>query len=241
MHVLNRFLDKGASTYNDPERAAFYRRHRRFLVITGLACILGALTLAYHLGPFVFLAMTGLSALGAIYSITIVPMRLRRLWRYSKIKDVPGSKTLSEALAWGVVITLVPLLESPPIATSVAASSFLYVFSIVSVRSALFDIFQIQGDLIVGVETLPLTLGEEKTLLLLKGVVAFGALVLLVSPALSPLTPFSYLLLGTLLSMLLSLLTYQKRWLYPGPRLEVLVEANFFLAGLLGLIWQLAS
>ena len=241
MHVLNRFLDKGASTYNDPERANFYKRHRIFLILTGMASILVALFLSYRLGPPVFFAMAGLSILGIIYSVPIVPIRLRHLWRYSKIKDIPGSKTFSEALAWGAVITFLPLLEPGPIDWGPTIISFLTVFSMVYVRSALFDIFQVQGDLIVGVETLPITLGEKRTLVLLKGVILLAALILLVAFILGLVNPFSYALIFCLLTMTLCLLVYEKRWLYPGTRMEYLVEGNFYLAGLLGLLWQILS
>jgi 4-hydroxy-3-methylbut-2-enyl diphosphate reductase len=203
--------------------------------------MIGALALSYHLGTMVFFAIAGLSILGIIYSIPIVPIRLRHLWRYSKIKDVPGSKTLSVALAWGVLISLLPLLEPTSMGWPVAILSFLYVFSIVYVRSALFDIFQVQGDLIVGVETLPIVLGEKRTLLLLKWIILFGALVLASGAFTGLAGPFSYLLLLVFLSLRLCLLIYQKRWLYPGTRLEAMVEGNFFLAGLLALIWQIFS
>ena len=241
MHVLNRFLDKGASTYNDPERANYYRRHRIWLILTGIASIMGALALSYYLGARVFFAMAGLSILGIIYSIPVVPISLRHLWRYSKIKDIPGSKTLSEALGWSAVITLLPLLESGQVEWPAAIISFLLVFSMVYVRSALFDIFQVQGDLIVGVETLPITLGEKRTLLLLKGIILSTALILIAVPIFGLAGPFSYCLLLPLLSLLISLLIYEKRWLYTGTRLEAIVEGNFYLAGLLGLIWHLLS
>jgi len=241
MHVLNRFLDKGASTYDDPERAGFYRKHRGFLILSGVFSIIGALGLSYYLGTMVFFAIAGLSILGIIYSIPIVPISLRHLWRYSKIKDIPGSKTLSVALAWGVLISLLPLLESSSMAWPAAIVSFLVVFSIVYVRSALFDIFQVQGDLIVGVETLPIVLGEKRTLLLLWWIILFGAL-FLASAALTGLVgPFSYLLLLVFLSLSFCLFIYQKRWLYPGTRLEAMVEGNFFFAGLLALIWKIFS
>jgi len=238
MHVFNRFLDKGASTYNDPERATFYRNHRTFLILTGIASIIGALALSYHFGTSVFFAMVGLSILGIIYSIPIVPIRPRH-GRYLKIKDIPGSKTLSEALAWGVVITLLPLLESVRVEWTPSIISFLFVFSMVYVRSALFDIFQVQGDLIVGVETLPITLGEKKTLRLLKGIIALTTLIVLAAAFFNLVGPFSFLLLVCFLSLTFCLFIYEKRWLYPGTRLEYLVEGNLFLSGLLGLIWQI--
>ena len=239
MHVLNRFLDKGASAYNDPERALFYRRHKILLILSGIVTTVGALTLSYTLGATAFFAMAGLSILGIIYSIPIVPISRRHLWRYSKIKDIPGSKTLSEALAWGAVIALLPLLESEPVNLGATIVSFLIIFALVYTRSALFDIFHLQGDLIVGVETLPITVGEKRTLFILKRVILFAGLVLVAAFFAGLVEAFAFLMLLSLLSLMLSLYTYEKRWLYPGTRLEALVEANFFLAGLLALLWVL--
>jgi 4-hydroxy-3-methylbut-2-enyl diphosphate reductase len=241
MHVLNRFLDKGASTYNDPEMAHFYKRHRNFLIITGIASIIGALILAYLLGTPIFLAVAGISVLGIIYSIPIVPGKRRVQWRYSKIKDIPGSKTFSVAFAWAALIALIPLLESTPLKWAPAFISFLFVFSMVYVRSALFDIFQVQGDLIVGEETLPIILGERRTLLLLKGLLFSVALLLVAAPIFGLVGPFSYLLVFSYLSLTLCLFTYERRWVYPSARLEAMVDGNFFLAGLLGLMWQILT
>jgi 4-hydroxy-3-methylbut-2-enyl diphosphate reductase len=238
MRVLNRFLDKGASVYNDPELATFYRKYRTFLIVSGIVSIIVALALSLYLGLWVFCAMVGLNLLGIAYSIPLVPGGIRHLWRYSRIKDFPGSKTLSEALAWGVVIALLPLLGGHAIGLLASVAAFIFVFSITYIRSALFDIFQAQGDLFVGAETLPITLGEERTLMLLKGVALFLGLFLIAAPLSGAVGPFSYLLLISVLSSTLCLLAYERRWLHPGRRFEALVEGNFFLAGLLGLIWQ---
>ncbi len=238
MYVLNRFLDRGASAYNDPGMASFYRRHRFPLICSGVAAIASVLGMAYHLGSHVFLAMAALSVLGVIYSIPLVPPQLRHLWRFTKIKDIPGSKTLSEAIAWAMVIALVPQLGSDPAGAPEIIVIFLIVFTMVYIRSALFDIFQAQGDLIVGAETLPITLGEKRTLWLLKLVTLAGALLVFVAPALSPVIPLSFLLLLCYALLMLALLAYEKRWLYPGTRLGAMVEGSFFLAGLLALLWH---
>ena len=238
MHVLNRFLDKGASTYNDPERANFHRKHKLFLILSGITAIAGALALSFYLRIGVFLAITGLILLGIVYSITIVPVKLRSLWRYSKIKDIPGSKTLSEAFAWAVVITLLPLLEKPDMPWPGVLISFYVILSIAFVRSAFFDIFQVQGDLIVGVETLPITLGEKKTFILLKLIIISVALVLIIASLTNLVSHFAILLLLCSLTLALSLAVYENRLIYPGPLFEYLVEGNLFLAGILGLLWQ---
>ncbi|MEW6669424.1 MAG: 4-hydroxy-3-methylbut-2-enyl diphosphate reductase [Thermodesulfobacteriota bacterium] len=241
MHVLNRFLDKGASTYNDPERARFYRRHRIWFFHTGIGAIVAALVLSFFLGSTVLLAMAGLSLLGMVYSIPVVPVSKRLIWRYSKIKDIPGSKTFSQALAWAALISLLPLLEPVAISWGPTLLSFFFVFAMVYVRSALFEIFELQGDLIVGRETLPIALGEKRTFLLLKGIILVGGLVLAVAPLVCSVCAFSYLLLPCFLSLTLTLLAYERRWLYPGTRLEAMVEGNLFLAGLLALCWHLLS
>jgi 4-hydroxy-3-methylbut-2-enyl diphosphate reductase len=241
MHVLNRFLDKGASAYNDPEVANFYRTHRTFLISSGVVSIVMVLALSFYLGLVVFFAMICLNLLGIAYSIPLVPERIRHLWEYSRIKDIPGSKTLSEALAWGVVIALLPLLGSQNVKLAASAVAFIFVCSITYIRSALFDIFQEQGDLIVGIETLPVILGEERTLRLLKMVAIFIALILITAPLTGAVGPFTYLLILSVLSSTLCLFAYERKRLHPGRRFEALVEGNFFLAGLLGVIWQILT
>jgi len=238
MHVVNRLLDKGASTYNDPERASFYRRYRSLLILSGLVAVAGALILSAFFGLAAFLATAGLSLLGTIYSLPIVPLRKRHLWRYSKIKDIPGSKTFAQAFAWAAVMALLPLLGTPRGPWTGEVVSFLFVFSVVYVRSAFFDIFQVQGDLIVGAETLPITLGEKRTLWLLKWVMLVGSILLAVAPLFRWVGPFAYLLLLCYLTLTLCILAYERRALYPGTRSEAFVEASLFLAGFLALLWQ---
>jgi (E)-4-hydroxy-3-methyl-but-2-enyl pyrophosphate reductase len=238
MVVLNRLLDRGASAYNDPESALFFTRYRLPLLLSGILSIGAALLLAATLGLPYAIAMGALILLGALYSLPIIPQSRRHRWRYSKIKDIPGSKTLSQALAWGAVISLLPLLEPSPPAPAPSVIAFVFVFSIVYVRSALFDIFQVQGDLIVGAETLPITLGEKRTLILLKGVLVGGTATLLGAAFLSVNGPFAYFLLPCYGTLTFCILAHEKHWVHPGMALEALVEGNLFLAGLLGLFWQ---
>lgn len=239
MHVLNRFLDKGVSTYNDPERAHFYRKHRIYLIVTGVAAILGSLVIGVYQGLTVFLAITGISILGIIYSFNIVPMPIQHIWRYAKIKDIPASKTLAEALAWAAVISVIPLFEMEIIAWPATIIAFYIVLSMAYVRSAFFEILQVQGDLIVGVESLPIVLGERKTLLLLKGVIISVAIFLIIPPLFGMTNSFSYLLLVPLLSLSYCLFKYEKGLVSPGPRVELFLEGPLLMAGLFALIWRL--
>lgn len=235
MHVFNRFLDKGASAYNDPERARFHQEYRTLLVGTGLAAIAAALVLSFIMGPATFAALAGFSLLGVVYSVPLFPLPLKKRSRFLKLKDIPGSKALSEAFAWVAIICAVPLFRGDPIGWSAVAVTTIAVFSISYAKSVMFDIFQVQGDLIAGAETLPIVLGERKTSLLLKLILSFSALILAAAPVLGLVSPFSYLVLLTTLTLWLCLWAYEKQWLLPGIPLEALVEGNLFLAGLLGL------
>jgi 4-hydroxy-3-methylbut-2-enyl diphosphate reductase len=238
MHVLNRFLDKGASAYNDPERARFYGRYGYFLIGLGIVAIFAALALSYSVGPLTFYAVCGLSLLGTVYSIPLIPSRFRKQYRFSKIKDIPGSKTLSQALAMIAVVAFLPLLAADYISWSATVVTAVVVFLMAYVRSGLFDIFQLQGDLIVGAETLPVTLGEKRTLHLLKLLLLSCGLILFAASILKLIGVFSYLFLVTVLTLSICLFAYERRWFHPGIGLEALVESNFFLAGLLGFLYQ---
>jgi (E)-4-hydroxy-3-methyl-but-2-enyl pyrophosphate reductase len=239
MHVLNRFLDKGASAYNDPERAAFYDRHTFYLCLTGLCAISLALLLAYGIGKTTFLALFGFSFLGMLYSVPLIPSRIRKRYAYAKIKDIPGSKTLSQSLAWVAVISVLPRLNSEPWRWAFFVTTSLIIFLLSYARSALFDILELQGDLIVGKETLPLTIGIRKTSLIIKGALLLAASIFVLAPFFHWMNPVSYLLLLCIIGIYLCLTAYEKQWLYPGLSLEALVECNFLLAGAIASIWQI--
>jgi 4-hydroxy-3-methylbut-2-enyl diphosphate reductase len=239
MYVLNQFLDKGAGAYNDPERAAFLKKHKRLLIATGVGATAFSLLLAYGIGMAAFLSLCAFSLLGIIYSVPIVPKTLQQTHRYSKIKDVPGSRSLSEALAWVAVMGVLPLLEKGDIYWPGAVVSLLVLFLAAYSRSVLFDVFQVQGDLIVGTETLPILIGERKTLKFIKILLLSAGLVLFLGSLLGFSNPYGYVLFLSLIPLFLCVMAYEKRWLNPGIKLEAAVDGNFFLAGFLAVIWQL--
>jgi (E)-4-hydroxy-3-methyl-but-2-enyl pyrophosphate reductase len=237
MHVLNRFLDKGASAYNDPERAAFYRKHHLLLSVTGMCAIALALILAYGLGKTVFFSLAAFSILGMVYSVPLIPSAHRKDYPYAKIKDIPGSKTLSESLAWVAVIAVLPALDTSPFNWPLVLTTSSMVFLLSYARSGLFDILQLQGDLIVGKETLPITLGLKKTSIIIKCALLLSSLILVTAPLFHWMIPLSYLLVACVMGLYLCLNAYEKQWIYPGLTFEALLECNFLLAGVLAVLW----
>jgi (E)-4-hydroxy-3-methyl-but-2-enyl pyrophosphate reductase len=239
MHAFNRVLDKGASTYNDPERAKFHGRYGTFLVGLGGVAIFACLFLAYAKSVPTFFLLAALSLLGVLYSIPLVPRKIHARYPYARIKDIPGSKTVSEVMAWVALIAAPPLLEGQgDLSLSASVLTTLVVFLMCHVRILFFDVLRIQGDLIVGAETLPVTLGERRSLGLIRaGLLACGT-ILVTAPLLGWLGGYAFLLLLPTSTLYLCEVAYRRRRVQTGLSLEALVDSNFILAGLLAFLWR---
>ena len=107
------------------------------------------------------------------------------------------------------------------------------------VRSGLFDILNIQGDLIVGRETLPIALGEERALRLLLLLNNFFGIGIFLSAVFGMVSGLGYMLTTCFVISSIYLITFQKGWIREGYRLQAIVESNLLLAGLLAFIWKL--
>ena len=89
----------------------------------------------------------------------------------------------------------------------------------------------------MGSETLPITLGEKKALILLKLALSISALVLLCSFFLGWIGPIVIAVFAPVIGLSLCLLAYEKHWLSPGLTFEGFVEGNFLMAGLVAVLW----
>jgi 4-hydroxy-3-methylbut-2-enyl diphosphate reductase len=239
MHVLNRYADK-AAYYNDPSRAAFYERYRKPFFVAGIAATVLALLLSVIQGMAVLFSLLAMTALGLLYSVRLFPERWLAVVRVGKLKDIPASKTIFVAGAWSVVAALLPGFHSGLRVDGPTINALAAVFVIVFVRSAMFDLVDIQGDRFVGKETIPIVLGERRTRRLLICLVLLLAALLAAGPSLDLATGFSY---GMLLCSLYAgayLLVYQRQQMrHDSLRFEAMVETNFYLAGALALVYQL--
>ena len=235
MHNLNRFTDRKLQKFTDPLRSLFYEKYRwPYLVVSALSLAL-ALTLVFEHGPKPFLLLTGMSIFGILYSVQVIPKSLVANIRVRGLKEIPGSKTFLVAVAWAFVTTLIPAWSdsSDPDLTTLAVLFF--VFLLVFVRNALFDVFEVQGDRIVGKETLPVCIGEQRTLLILHSMMALLVVLLLLMPMLGFMAEAGYWLLPGILYLIGLTRLYSKGRINKGPKLEFYLETVFYL--LAGLTW----
>jgi 4-hydroxy-3-methylbut-2-enyl diphosphate reductase len=237
MHLLNQFTDE-ASKFNDPVQSMFYGRHRFFLLSTGAVSALLALGLSLLLDPVAFPFILAMSGLGLIYNLKIIPERLAAVTHIARLKEIPGSKTMFTAVAWGVLAALIPVVCSDQDLSWATAIAFFFVAGMIFIRSGLFEILAIEGDRVVGKETLAIALGKERTLnFLFLGTLVFMAVLLLAAWAeLIPSLGYALALCG--IYSLGYLFLYRQGWLESGLFLETLVEGNMILAGMLAFLWD---
>jgi (E)-4-hydroxy-3-methyl-but-2-enyl pyrophosphate reductase len=238
MHMLNNLTSRDADSYNDPERAAFYLRYKPAL--TALAVAAGAVGLitAYPLGLLPFTLLLVMSILGLSYNLRFVPEGFRAI-KYRRIRDIPGSKTILIALAWGTVTVLLPALSVFAHIGFDILIVFAWSVGMVYVRTAFFDILDMQGDRIVGKDTVPLVLGEARAYKQLQIILAILVLLLLSAGIGDMLPGLAVLLTVCPVFTLFVLRAHTRSAAFPSVRLEFLVESNFVLAGILSLLWAL--
>ena len=236
MHIFNHLTDTRADRFNDPNRAKFYDRFKTLLVILAVLAGGAGLVIAYSIGAFPFLVLLVMSLMGLSYNLRIIPAWLTG-GKYRRLRDIPGSKTLLIAVAWGMVTAVLPPLSKFGTIQWVNALVAMWAIGIVFVRTAFFDILDMQGDRLVGKETIPILLGEKRSMRLLRIILIILTAALVVLSALQLTSSLGFALIMCPAFIALIILAYERAQMFPGIRLEFLLETQFILAGLITFIW----
>ncbi len=240
MHILNHLIGRQADRFNDPGRAYFYKEYRPALTILAIAAGSYGLITAAMMGPLPFSILLTMSLLGLSYNLRLVPV-LTKPHRYRRIRDIPGSKTILIALAWGVATTVLPALVINGKISTATVIVFIWSTALVFARTAFFDILDMQGDRIIGRETIPLIYGQKTTTRLLKRLLIGLPFFLTLSAAFSLVTSLGVALTISPLLLFIVIFIHEKRHLLPGIRLEFYVESAFILAGFITVLWILMT
>jgi (E)-4-hydroxy-3-methyl-but-2-enyl pyrophosphate reductase len=238
MHILNNLTGTKADRYNDPDRSSFYDRNKVLLAILAFTAGGFGLITAYTIGVIPFLILLGMSIMGLSYNLRLIPRRFVH-YKPIRLRDIPGSKTALIAMAWGIVTSLLPRLSASENIHLSTVIIFLWSLSLVFVRTAFFDILDMQGDRIIGKETIPILLGEKRTLSILKKILIANMGLLLFSSAFQLISKLGFVLAICPVFIFIMLLAHERGLILPGIRLEFLVESNFIIAGVAALIWSL--
>jgi len=158
-------------------------------------------------------------------------------WRFKSLKDLPGSKNIATATAWAAVAAALPQLEVSLSITPAVIVAFLFIFGIVFVRSAMSDVLDIQGDRLIGRETIPVLIGKERTNVLLQGIIVALFVLLFISSYLGWTSSVGFALLPCIFFVWIYFILYDRRSAFSGVVQEGIIETSYILAGLSSLLW----
>jgi 4-hydroxybenzoate polyprenyltransferase len=237
MHTLNRFMSREKAFILGSFREESYLRHKQLYLGTAIAALLLAWMGAFLAGPAPFIMLILISLLGVLYHMRVLPDG----WRFRSLKDLPGSKNVSMALAWAAVAAVLPRIEIHLSVSPALIMAILFTFSIVFMRSALSDIMDIQSDRLIGRETIPVLIGEEKTRLLVQGIAATLFMLLVAAYAAGWSSSLSLVLLICVFYVWICFKLCDRRSAISAVVLEGLLETNYVIAGVGAFGWLLAT
>ncbi|MCK4968097.1 MAG: UbiA family prenyltransferase, partial [Candidatus Aenigmarchaeota archaeon] len=161
---LNKKTDIKEDKISHPSRAAFVEKHGNNIIrVSVLAYFVGAL-ISFNINIIIgFLYLFFLFSC-IIYSknITLGTIKISRLKNKFVIKNI------TVAFTWALVTTLIPVFFFNNTQIFNIILIFLFIFFKVFANTIFFDIRDIKGDMAVGIKTIPVHLGIEKTKIFLQ-------------------------------------------------------------------------
>ncbi len=239
VHIFNRYTEKAEGEFYDSIRSRLFNKYGKTFIATAILASLISLYLSYLLGPgeFVFLLFSYM--MGIIYSLRIVPERLHHITEYKRLKDFPGSKDVFVSLAWAWVIVLIPNLNQDTFFTYTSLSIMAYIISTVFIRSVIFDVVGIEGDRIVGRETIPILIGPKRTEIMLLIITIIIGLSMGLSAVFGLVPSLSYYFILSPVLMVTCLYIFQKQHMQANRLFEVIIDSLFILIGIITYVWQI--
>lgn len=240
VHTFNRYNERLKDEFSDPARTRFFKDYGKTLIIAATIASLAALSLSYLLGIIDFLLLLFSYLLGIIYTIRIVPERFQPFIKYKRLKDLPGSKDFLVSLAWAWVIVLIPIQNQGMYLSYKSISILAFVIISVFIRSVVFDILSIEGDRIIGRETIPILIGPKQTQIMLLILALIIGTFMFLSASFGLVPTLGYYLIFSPAFMVICFYVFHKRRFQAGTLFEAIIDSNFIFIGLVTYIWQVA-
>ncbi|ELY54481.1 UbiA family prenyltransferase [Natronolimnohabitans innermongolicus] len=167
IYANDRLADADTDALSNPGQAAFVRRHREVLYVLASIAYGVAVALSVLGGPLAL----GITLLPGVcwvwYATDWIPGgggHARRL------KDVFLVNTIVVALAWAVTLTFLPLAFADAAVTGTTLFVFVYFFLRVFTNTEIPNVRDVEGDRAIGVSTLPVVFGVDRTRHILTGI-----------------------------------------------------------------------
>ncbi|MDF9747183.1 UbiA family prenyltransferase [Natrinema salsiterrestre] len=167
VYTNDRLADADTDAVSNPEQAAFVKRHRDVLYVSASVAYGLAVALSVLGGPVALAITLFPGALWVCYATDWIPgtgAHVRRL------KDVFLVNTTVVALAWAVTLTFLPLAFADDVVTTPTLVVFAYFFLRVFTNTEIPNVRDVEGDRAIGVLTIPVVVGVDRTRWILLGI-----------------------------------------------------------------------
>gem|GEM_PF-1270634 len=197
------------------ERQEFMKRHSGILFPIYAAAALGATVLSFSLGGWWIPSVLGAVVLFFFYCLPLTrkPFIPHGFW------SIPGSREALFTLGWGFFLSLLPALTLTH--SGGAFSMFLWPLALMALffaRSLFVDLVDLQGDALLGMDTLPLNLGGKRCRSLLLFCCAFASAVQVAGWATGLLPPCSLGFIAAPVLLGVGLISLERDLFYPDDR-----------------------
>ncbi len=157
VYSLNRLTDQEEDAVNMPTRSAFVQGNERVLLTLAVVSYIVALFLGWVENPFAALIllvpfMSGILYSADVFSVIGIP----------RLKDIFLVKSLIVAFSWAICITFLPALYLHGDLTKLWFI-FPFFFIKIIINTILFDIRDVVGDTLNGINTIPVVIGVART------------------------------------------------------------------------------
>ncbi len=226
-HILNTFSEKRAQEINEPAQQIFIEKNKGWLKTLSYFFLFLSIVFSFYysicLGIFLFFA----SLLGILY---LIP---------SPLLKIPCSKDIFTASAWAILSTLFyQTLSKKPLSLEFLIVPLLFFF-IFLCRGIIYDLKDLQGDRMVGKETIPIFLGVKKSVFLFNLLFILICFLIILGFIISIFKNYPLVWLFFPLHILFYYKLFQKKIIPGGVRFSLYLDSFYILLGLFLFIYKL--
>lgn len=231
LHAVNKYLEINwkPRTVNPILRQYW----RIYLGMAGISFPI-ALAIAFYSDTLTFVLVLVSYILGGMYSVRVLPAEWK--FRFKSLRDIPGSKDLMIATAWTFAVVVLPAINHTAFPGLVAFAGTAFVSVLVFSRATILAMGGIESDRLVGMETIPVLIGRNRTIQVLYFINSLLALSLaalsLIYHTLRPLV-----LIIPLVYMLLAIHPLSKKGFFFRLYHQLVLDADFYMTAALAYLF----
>jgi len=221
VYGINKLTDIKEDEINNPERVSYVKRVAKALKYAVIMSLFLAVLLSALTSPFAVLVILFPIVAGALYSIRLLP-------GYPRLKDITGVKNLIIAATWANGTAFLPYLVASGISFQKVFLIYYFFFMKSMINTILFDVRDIEGDSINGIQTIPVRLGLEKSRAMLLILNSTFILWLLAAHSFGYFERYLPVLVFAVLNGYAYILYFSRRGYKPGKLLDIWVDGEWF-------------